>query len=255
MRHLIYICTVFAVMIINCSCYRNIRYVVDDKTPLPHEYIDSTEDYRIKSGDIIGINLISTNKEINEMFSNNESYSPRIGNQQNSSSRGGYIVSDSGYVLLPIFGNIRAEGKTITQIRGDVQLMADRKLIDAVVTANLLNFDVYFLGASQNTKINFDRTHVNILEAVAQAGGINYDGKRRKIMVIRKTITGHSIYRIDITDRKIMEASRFYLQPNDIVYIEPRRFAAITNGLKNYTTVLSIVSSALTTYYLISRLK
>ena len=87
MRHLIYICTVFAVMILNSSCYRNIRYVVDDKTPLPHEYIDSTEDYRIKAGDIIGINIISTNKEINEMFSNNEGYSSHSTNQQGSNRR------------------------------------------------------------------------------------------------------------------------------------------------------------------------
>ena len=94
-----------------------------------------------------------------------------------------------------------------------------------------------------------------MLEAIAQTGGINYESKRRKIIVIRKTQSGHNLYKIDVTDRNILEATQFYLQPGDIVYIEPRRFTAVTNGLKNYTTILSIVSSALTTYYLISRLK
>ena len=173
----------------------------------------------------------------------------------NSNRRGGYIVSDSGYVLLPIFGNVKASGKTINQIRSDIQRQADSKLIDAVVSVELLNFDVYFIGASQNTRVNFDKTSVNVLEAIAQTGGINYESKRRKIIVIRKTQAGHNLYKIDVTDRNILEATQFYVQPGDIVYIEPRRFTAITNGLKNYTTILSIVSSALTTYYLISRLK
>lgn len=253
MRHLIYIVT-FLALLANTSCYRNIRYIVDDRTPLPHEYIDSTTDYKVKAGDIIGIKLISTNKEINEIFSEQNS-NINMTSTENSNRRGGFMVSDSGYVLLPIFGNMQASGKTINQIRSDLQHKADSKLIDAVVTVNLLNFDVYFLGASTNRRINFDKTNVNILEAIAQTGGINYEGRRRKIMIIRKTQNGHKIYRIDVTDRNIMEASQFYMQPGDIVYVEPRRFAAITNGLRNYTTILSIVSSALTTYYLISRLK
>ncbi|MCQ2973519.1 MAG: polysaccharide biosynthesis/export family protein [Bacteroidales bacterium] len=237
-------------ILFNCtSCYRNIRYIVDDETPLPHEYTDTTEKYKIKKGDIIAINLISTNKEINELFKNQQS------NNTETDKKNGFIVNDTGYVLLPIFGTIKAAGFTIDEIRNNIQNLADNKLIDAVVTTEMLNFDVYFIGASQNTKVNFTKTEVNILEAIAQTGGVSYESKRKKIMIIRKTQTGHNIYRIDVTDRKILEASQFYLQPNDIVYIEPKRFTAFTNGLKNYSTVLSIVSSALTTYYLISRLK
>lgn len=255
MRHLLYICAFIAAVLLNTSCYRNIRYVVDDKTPLPHEYTDSIQDYRLKPGDIIGINLISTNQEINQMFAERVSNRQNMSSSSSSNNRGGYIISDSGYVLLPIFGNIQASGKTINEIRSNVQRLADAKLIDAVVSAELLNFDVYFIGATQNTRVNFDKTSVNILEAIAQTGGINYESKRRKIIVIRKNATGHQLYNIDVTNRNIIEASHFYLQPGDIVYIEPKRFTAVTNGLRNYTTVLSIVSSALTTYYLISRLK
>lgn len=255
MRHLIYIYAFLMIALLNTSCYRNIRYVVDDKTPLPHEYTDSIQDYHVAAGDIIGISLISTNKEINEMFTEYNQNRQQNSSSSGSNRRGGYIVSDSGYVLLPIFGNVKASGKTINQIRSDIQRQADTKLIDAVVSVELLNFDVYFIGASQNTRVNFDKTSVNVLEAIAQTGGINYDAKRRKIIILRKTQVGHKLYKIDVTDRNILEASQFYLQPGDIVYIEPRRFAAITNGLKNYTTILSIISSALTTYYLISRLK
>ncbi|MBO7141997.1 MAG: polysaccharide biosynthesis/export family protein [Bacteroidales bacterium] len=254
MRHLIYICAFLVVALLHTSCYRNIRYVVDDKTPLPHQYTDSIQDYHLQPGDIIGISLISTNNEINQMFTERNSQQ-QMSSGSSSNRRGGYIVSDSGYVLLPIFGNVMASGKTISQIRSSIQHQADAKLIDAVVSVELLNFDVYFIGASQNTRVNFDKTSVNILEAIAQTGGINYEAKRRKIIVIRKSPGGHSLYNIDVTDRHIMEATQFYLQPGDIVYLEPKRFAAVTNGLKNYTTVLSIVSSALTTYYLISRLK
>ncbi|MBR6178295.1 MAG: polysaccharide biosynthesis/export family protein [Bacteroidales bacterium] len=254
MRHLIYICAFLVIALLHTSCYRNIRYIVDDKTPLPHQYTDSIQDYKLKPGDIIGINLISTNQEINQMFTEG------LSNQQgmasaNNNRRGGYIISDSGYVLLPIFGNIQASGKTINEIRTNVQRLADSKLIDAVVTAELLNFDVYFIGASQNTKVNFNKTSVNILEAIAQMGGLNYESKRRNIIVIRKNSTGHQLYNIDVTNRNLIEATQFYLQPGDIVYVEPKRFTAFSNGLKNYSTVLSIVSSALTTYYLISRLK
>ncbi len=254
MRHLIYICAFLMAAMLNTSCYRNIRYVVDDRTPLPHEYTDSIQDYHLQPGDIIGVSLISTNSEINQMF-NERNNQPSMSSSNGSRSRGGYTVSDSGYVLLPIFGNVMVQGKTISQVRSTLQNQADVKLIDAVVTTELLNFDVYFIGASQNTRVNFDKTSVNILEAIAQTGGINYDAKRRKIIVIRKSPGGHSLYNIDVTDRHIMEASQFYLQPGDIVYLEPKRFTAVTNGLKNYTTILSIVSSALTTYYLISRLK
>ena len=244
-------------VLLNTSCYRNIRYIVDDKTPLPHEYTDSIQDYKLKPGDILGINIISTNEEINKLFTQRNQNQQLMSSTSSNSNyrRGGYVISDSGYVLLPIFGNIKASEKTISQMRSTIQQMADTKLIDAVVTIELLNFDVYFIGASQNTRVNFDKTSVNILEAIAQTGGLNYESKRRKIIVIRKNPTGHQLYNIDVTNRNLIEATQFYLQPGDIVYVEPKRFTAITNGLKNYTTVLSIISTAFTTYYLISRLK
>ncbi len=225
------------------SCYRNIRYIVDDKTQLPHEYIDTVEDYHIKVGDIIGIALKTTNSQINSLF---------VSDQGKEVTHSGFEVSDTGYIHVPIFGDIFVLDKTIKEIRQDIQKMVDEKLIDAVVSTRLMNFNVYFLGV-QNGMINFSDTKVSILEAVARHGGVTYDAKRRKIIIIRKTVKGYLLYKVDITDRKLMEATQFYLQPGDMIYVEPRRLTAFKRALNDYSAVLTIFTSGMSLYYLIER--
>lgn len=225
------------------SCYRNIRYIVDDKTKLPHEYIDTVEDYHIKVGDIIGISLKTTNAQINGLF---------ISDQGKEVTHSGFEVSDTGYIHVPIFGDIYVLSKTIKEVRQDIQHLVDEKLIDAVVSTRLMNFNVYFLGV-QNGMINFSDTKVSILEALSRHGGVQYDARRRKIIIIRKTVKGYLLYKIDITDRKLMEATQFYLQPGDMVYVEPRRLTAFKRALSDYSAVLTIFTSGMSLYYLIER--
>lgn len=258
MRKYLHIFMLLVLAVCSSSCYRNMRYIVDDKTPLPKVYHDTLTEYYVRPGDRIGVKLLTTNEEIDALFSREQQNQVQItggSNNTNTNSRQGYEVSDSGYILLPIFGNFYVQGKTIKEIRSELQQKVDDKFIDAIVSVNFLSFDVYFIGSSISRKVTFDRTKVNLLEAMAQGGSIPAtNNKRRNVMIIRKIEGGHKLFRVDLTERALLEKPEFYLQPGDIVNVEPRRLMAIREGRNDFLTILSVLTTALSTYYLIKSL-
>ncbi|MBR4267562.1 MAG: polysaccharide biosynthesis/export family protein [Bacteroidales bacterium] len=258
MRRCLYILFLIFFTISYSSCYRNMRYIVDDKTELPKVYHDSLTDYYVRPGDRLDVRMLTTNKDLDELFSREQKNQVQVqaGNGMSNQNQGnGFEVSDSGYVLLPIFGNYFAQGKTINKIRTELQELADQKFIDAIVSVNFLSFDVYFVGYSTSTKVTFNKTQVNLLEALAEGGTIPAtNNKRRNVMIIRKVEGGRLLYRVDLTDRSLLEKPEFYLKPGDIINVEPRRIVAFREGRNDFLVILSTFTTALSTYYIIKSL-
>lgn len=224
------------------------RYIVDNKTPLPKVYPDSSSDYLLRQGDMINISFRSTNENLNKFFSDSKENS--AGNESK-----GFEVDAAGGFDVPVLGRITAKGKTISQIQDTLQNIIDAKFIDAIISARMMNFDVYFLGETKQSVQNFNKTSVNILEALAQAGGIEQTGRIKKVMIVRKVAIGHEVFRINLKDRQILTAANFYLKPGDIVYVEPKIFSGVKYNIQTYTLLLSLATSTITTIYLVKQLK
>jgi polysaccharide export outer membrane protein len=85
---------------------------------------------------------------------------------------------------------------------------------------------------------------INILQALALAGDLTIYGKRDNVMLIRETAGVRKVARVNLNNKDVLESPYFYLQQNDIIYVEPHKskgaLASITRS--NLSLALSFAS-------------
>lgn len=241
----------------SCQGYRYVNTVKDLPPSVIEEYsLNNFEKYTLQPYDYLYINIRSTNADINELYSRiSSTYAHTLNNNESNFFLTGYLVNDSGYVFVPTLGELYVKGLTIDQTRTLIQDKVSEILSDAVVNVRLTSFNVSFLGEVNIVgRFPFYRERVNILEGVAMAGGITYYGDKKRIKVLRAQDTVIKVYDIDLTNKNILDQKEFFLQPNDIVYVPPRKQQDFLNFIKDYSSFVTVLTSTLTTTLLILEL-
>jgi polysaccharide export outer membrane protein len=160
----------------------------------------------------------------------------------------GYRVNSLGQIDMPIIGNILAQGRTIEQIQKEVALkvMSTNYLPDVNVQVVFLSFRISILG-EVNSPGSFviQSEKLNILEAIGMARDLTLFSNRENILVIREKDGIRTYGRLNLKSRDIFKSPYFYLQPNDIVYIEPYKakiLSAPDAASRYLSTILGFVS-------------
>lgn len=240
----------------SCSNYRYVHKDNDATDKIVEIYrLDNYEPYLLQPFDYLYVSIRSTDEQINEFYSRiSSNYSSTMANNQSNFFLSGYLVNDSGYVFIPTLGMLEVGGLTIDQTRKLINDNVDEILTDAVVNVRLTSFNVTFLGEINNGNIPFYRERVNVLEGIGQAGGVPISGDKKHIKILRPQDSIMVVYEIDLTDKNIIASKDFYLQPNDIVYVPPRRQQEFLNFFKDYSAFLSIITTTVTTTLIIIQL-
>ena len=165
----------------------------------------------------------------------------------------GYLVSQSGDIIFPVLGRLHVEGLTYDQLRREIEgrLIQGRYVKDPVVTVELLNFHVTIIGEVKVPQmIHFQGNRLTIFEALAQCGDVTMDGLRDNVLLLRQKGNTTLVDTLDLTSKDILNSPYYYLQQNDIIYVEPtpkkRRKAWRDEDWPQY---ISIGSSALRMAY------
>lgn len=201
----------------------------------------------IQNNDILGIQVSSLNQDASSAFN--------VANRQDiaattlSGTRneaGGYLVSKDGYITFPILGNIKAAGLTKDQLTDTLtRMLNDRKLlIDPIVAIRMMNFKVTVLGeVGKPAVLPVPSERISLLEALGMAGDITINGRRDNVLVIREEPGRRIIKRLDLNSSELFTSPYYYLQSNDIVYVEPNK-AKVRSG-SNTATWVSVILAAL----------
>ena len=164
----------------------------------------------------------------------------------------GYLIKPDGFLDLPSFGRVKAEGLTLLELEDAITDIAVSYVEQPVVKKNVINFEVTVLGEvnKPGTFKIFDPS-VNLLYALSLAGDITQFGDRKKIKIIRKDNNINRVFYIDLTDQEVLNNPDFMLQSHDIIYVAPlaKKFYAFNN----LTNIFSTALSAVTLYILITR--
>lgn len=160
-----------------------------------------------------------------------------------------YIVDRDGYIKFPVFGRIRVEGMTTTQLAEDLTQRISADVENPFVRVELVNFKVKVLGEVGRPgmyKMNTEK--VTVLDALAQAGDLTVFAKRDNVVVMRQEGDKMAYHRLNLNDSKSLESPYYFLQQNDVVYVEPgsaRRGQADYNQNNSYkVSVVSAIVSA-----------
>ncbi len=232
----------------SCVSTKNAVYFNDvrDTVLLPS---DSSFDPRIQKNDILQINVSSLNPEdvIIYNVSNMTSASGAGGaNAGAGAMLGGFLVDEQGYIQYPILGAVKVTGltkKALTVYLHD-QLIERKLLVDPVVSIRFLNYRVTILGeVNKPTVVNVTNEKISVLEALGMAGDITVFGKRNNVLLIREIDGQRIIRRIDLNDKGILNSPYYFLQPNDILYVEPNKSKVATADRSRQ--ILPIILSSL----------
>ena len=101
------------------------------------------------------------------------------------------------------------------------------------------------------------RDAVTIMEAIANSGDIEVTGDRTDVIIIRQLPAGQKVGHIDLTSIDAMNSPYYWVQPNDLILINPlpqKSLGTGTTGLQSFTTILSIFTALATTILLFTRL-
>ena len=157
----------------------------------------------------------------------------------------GYRVDADGNIVFPVLGKINVGGKTLKEVSETIETMIEEGnyIKSPEVTIEFLNFKYTVLGAiNSRGTYTVDGDKVTILEAIAKAGDLAKNARLDRIAVIRMVDGKQEIYYNDIRTADIFKSPTYFLQQNDIVYVEPKHKERNENAWQTASFFVSIGS-------------
>lgn len=222
-----------ASLLLLCSCaqVKNITYFQNKVVDSP-EKIDKHAGIVIQPKDMLSIVVSSRNPELVVMF-NLPVVSYQAGSEVVTGGSAqrlmGYVVDNEGYIDFPVLGRLKVAGMTRWELSEMIKkrLVNDGLLSDAVVTVEFMNFKVSVIGevnAPGTYTIEGDK--VTVLQAISLAKDLTIFGLRENVSVIRERDGERTIYEINLCDVSMFDSPAYFLQQNDVVYVQPSEIKA-----------------------------
>lgn len=161
----------------------------------------------------------------------------------------GYFVDQNGYIDFPVLGPLKIEGLTIEEAKSLIYEQLEEYLKDPVVNMRFLNLKVTILGEVRAPGVQrLSNKRVTLLEALGMAGDLSDYANRNNVLIIREEKGERTYTRLDLQSSEIFESPYFYMQQNDVIYVEPiqARIATVADPAQRiiqYATAgLSLIS-------------
>lgn len=245
------------------SCYNSKEFLYLQDVP-EFEQMQVTQVAQIKArkGDVLNIYVSSRNAESAIPF-NLVASGRRPGSSSEDIFSSGqvrplsYIVDEAGNIDFPQVGSIHVEGMSRMEIKEYVknQLVSNNFLKDPVVTVEFSNLKISVIGeVTRPGNFTMTNEHTTLLDALSMAGDLTAYGRRDRIAVIRELDGQRTITWLDLRSKDIMKSPYYFLQQNDVVYVEPNKYKASqsTQSRWNQPSIwISLVSTAISIVTLI----
>jgi polysaccharide export outer membrane protein len=261
-----YLLVILVVVICFSSCIsiKQLTYLQE-----PENAIDSLipirklkEPYRLQVNDLLSIRVKALDQETVGIFN-------PIGDANLNATgeeklyNDGFVVDPHGNIRIPSLGEIQVLGYTVEEVRQDLErrLLADyfKPEANVFVTVKLAGIRYTINGEIDKPGSNIIyRDQVSIMEAIANNGDITITGDRKNVVIIRQYPLGQKVHHIDLTQIDAMNSPYYYVQPNDLILINPlpqKSYGTGVTGLQSFTTILLVVTALATTILLFISLK
>jgi polysaccharide biosynthesis/export protein len=214
---------VFCILFTSCTPQRRLTYVQDRHQSGDELQVRKLE-YRLKPGDILHVRVMSSDPGASEIFNIDETRravtrAASVGDPQMFLY--GYTVNPAGEIQMPVVGTIKLEGLNLTEAHNRIQEMVKEYFTDATISVKIVNFSVTVLGEVRSPGSFYIYDHdFTVMGALGLAGDLT-DYGNRNVHLVRRSGDGLEFHRLDITDRQAFNSELYYLQPNDLIYVEP----------------------------------
>ena len=216
------------------------------------EYVnDRNIDYKLQPGDILYIRFINSIDErgsaalTGDFSSTNRNYMSSDASIYLQS----YTLDEEGCIELPLTGKIELKNLTVDQAKEKLKTELDKFVNQTTIIVKLSKFNLTVLGEVNRPGLyKVYQSQINLFEAISLAGNTTNFAKKDEVKIIRQTDNGSEIVTVDMGKADVLSSPYYYLKPNDIIYVEPLPIKQWGFTTFPYSTVLSVVSLAVTLY-------
>ena len=226
MKNLIYYLILLLTMF-SCKPKENMVYMEKEKAVAETE-INQAVFYgaHIQSGDVLEIKVTAFDENAVRPFNlysmNNSTSTGQVNGQTAQLAPQGYLVDNEGFIYFPVLGKLYIKGMTLAQLRADLEKRLLAYLTDPLVSIKQLNFNITVLGEVKNPgQYTNPSDKITVLQALGLAGDMTDYGNRTNVKLIREIDGVSKTFTIDFTNKNITNSPYYYMQQNDVLYIEP----------------------------------
>jgi len=236
----------------SCASKKNLIYFYNSPTINSK---DSSISYTpiLKADDLLGITVSSIDLDAVKPFN-----LPIVSYTTNGQAYGtpttqGYLINSDGTIDFPIIGKIKLAGLSRTDATDLLREKLKIYISNPIINIRILNFKITVIGEVRSPgTYTIPNERITILEAIGLAGDLNITGVRKNVLVIREINGIKTGFRLDLTNSEIINSPLYYLNQNDVIYIEPNKARVNSaNSSANISIVLSSISVLISSIYLI----
>ena len=219
---------IMGIMLTSCMSTKKVTYFQNlDNVDLSKT--TGLYDAKIMPKDILSITVHTLTPEASEAF-----------NLKGSSS--GYLVDNEGKIDFPVVGTLNLGGMTTKEAEVLIKSKIEPYMSaseNPIVQVRMSNYKYAMLGGIRAPGVyTAPNEKISIVEAIARAGDLDLYGQRDKIFLIRENEHGEREYhQLNINDAEIFNSPYYYLQQNDIVYVEPKKVQARNSFFASSTSM------------------
>lgn len=249
----------FTLFSIFCSCAsnRNFVYFSDLKDINGYsEEIKNKVDFEIQPDDLLSISVNSLNPESNILFNNGVMQTPGSPSASTGSKISeGYLVDKDGAINFPVLGTVKLAGLTREEATAKIIAGVSKSVKNPIININYLNFRITVIGeVNHPATFMIANERVSLIEALSLAGDLTPFGRRDNILVIREKYNVRNMVRINLSNKSAFDSPAFYLQQNDVIYVEPVKARNLqTSTATFYLPIVSFVLSILSVVVILRR--
>jgi len=254
MKKLSLLLSLFAGIVFFCSCgnTRQLQYMQGQFDTVKLSQANYPEPV-IQKNDLISITIYSDDPKASAYYNLplQTTASSTGGNMiglgaTESSSGSSYLVDEAGSIQMPQLGRFEVAGLTKKQLDSVIVSKVKDKLQNPYVIIRMLSYKITLLGeVSKPGQFTIPTERVSLLEAIALAGDLTPYGRRENVLIIREINGQRTFARLDLKSPDILGSPFFYLQPNDMVYVDVNKTKAALNDqvvVRNIAIVTSLIS-------------
>lgn len=213
-----------------CVSSKKIKYFQGSDTLFTQaQKINQQYELRIKPADELRIHLTCTDKELLQPFTQTKTMG--TGGQSDYSSQAGgnmshglaYLVHKNGQIRLPQLGSIPVEGLTSRECARLIeQKIKEANLIpDPQARVEILSARVTVVGAVKHPGvISLNNERTSIIDVLIQCGDVDDASLRQHVRLFREENGKRKMYKMDLTKADIFSHPAYYVQQNDMIYVE-----------------------------------
>lgn len=261
-------------MLTSCLSVKEIRYLQPNQQLNLNEdgliSYDNIPEYRIMRNDILKLNIITTPKgdaaQFYSALNTIQNNAPGAGNANNNNSNNNFYfnglkLDENGEVYVFGIGNVKALGRTTAEIAAEIQKKVNENFMPGKSEVRVLlegiKYTLLYDLEGRSLRRTAQEANINILEVIAENGGLDRTIDRKNVVVYRKFPEGIKKAQIDLTREDLQNSPYFWVQNGDLIMFNTKPKNVYGFGrepIQTLTTGVTLLTTALSIYLLFTKL-